>query len=338
MVLSMSITTTPLTIEVIRGPIVESRHRVSAVVADAAGKILHSWGESGRVTYPRSSSKPLQALPTVVSGAAEHFGLGEREVALSCASHSAEPGHTVAVENWLETIGLSDDALECGTHWPIHEDSAFALARSGGEPCAVHNNCSGKHTGFLTLARFRGYDCPNYVSPQHPVQIEIREALERLCGLSLENAPCAIDGCSVPNWGMPLRNFAQGLARLATGESLPQDWQAATKRIRQAMSSQAFYVAGTGRACTKVLELFKGRLICKTGAEGVYAASIPELGVGLALKTEDGTGRAAEVALVAVLAKLGMAPEDSAAWDELREPTIHNRRGLITGKLRCVDF
>lgn len=333
----MPIMTTPLTVEIIRGTIVESRHQVSAVVADASGAILHAWGDPERVTYPRSSSKPLQALPTVVSGAADHFGLSDREVALSCASHNAEPAHTSVVESWLGTIGLSVDALECGPHWPIHEESGFALARNGGAPCALHNNCSGKHSGFLTLAQFRGHDPSNYISPQHPLQVEIRAALERLCDLSLENAPCAIDGCSVPNWGMPLRNFAQGLARLATGEGLPEDWQAASKRIHQTMSSNAFYVAGTGRACTKVMELFKGRLISKGGAEGVNAASVPEQGVGIALKTEDGTGRAAEVALAEVLTKIGMVPDDSVAWDELREPSIRNRRGFVTGKLRCVE-
>ena len=333
----MPITTQPLTVEVIRADLVESRHRISAVVADASGKVLHAWGDPERVTYPRSSSKPLQALPTVVSGAADHFNLSEREVALSCASHNSEPAHTSAVEAWLKRIGLGDDALECGPHWPIHEDSGYALARNGGEPCALHNNCSGKHSGFLTLAQFRGHDPANYISPHHPVQVEIRAALERLCELSLENAPCAIDGCSVPNWGLPLRNFAQGLARLATGETLPEDWQAAAQRIHQAMSANAFYVAGTGRSCTKVMDLFKGRLISKGGAEGVNAASIPELGVGVALKTEDGTGRAAEVALVEVLSQIGMTPDDTAAWDELREPIIRNRRGFVTGKMRCVE-
>ena len=332
----MPITTTPLTVEVMRGDLIESRHPVSAVVTDASGAILHAWGDPERVTYPRSSSKPLQALPTVVSGAANHFNLSEREVALSCASHNSEPAHTSAVESWLNTIGMSVDALECGTHWPIHEDSSYALARSGGEPCALHNNCSGKHSGFLTLAQFRGYDSTNYISPQHPVQVEVRAALEQMCNLSLENAPCAIDGCSVPNWGFPLRNFAQGLARLATGENLPEDWQAACKRIHQSMSANAFYIAGTGRSCTKVMELFKGRLISKGGAEGVNAASIPEQGVGIALKAEDGTGRAAEVALVEVLSIIGMIPDDTAAWDELREPIVRNHRGFVTGKLRCV--
>ena len=321
----------PLVIEVTRGPVVESRHRVHAVVLDANGQVVRQWGDPDYPTFPRSASKPLQALPLILSGAADHWALSPVELALACASHGSEERHITAVSQWLERIDCTEAHLECGQHWPTHEASAYALARRGKTPCALHNNCSGKHSGFLSVARQLKVDPRGYVKQEHPVQQHIQQALEQTMGLDLNQVPVGIDGCSIPTWCVPLQALARGMARFGTGVGLPEDWATAARRLQAAMLAEPYYVAGTGRHCTRVMEAFGEQVVCKGGAEGVYAATVPELGVGLALKVEDGTARAAEVALSTVLDTLGVLPEDPtfSVAQELR-----NRNDLLVGEVR----
>ena len=321
----------PLRIEVLRGSFQESLHLVHAVVTDSSGKVVEGWGDIDFLTFPRSAVKPLQAIPLILSGAEERFQMSTAELAMACSSHGAEPAHLRVVSSWLERIGCEADDLECGSHWPSHEESAHDLARAGSYPVALHNNCSGKHTGFLTLARQRQFDLKGYIQPDHPIQKEIRSILEYMMELDLKDAPMGIDGCSIPTWGVPLRAIARGIARFSTGDQLTKEHQLACKKLRSAMVTEPYFVAGTDRHCTRVMKAFGGSVVCKTGAEGVFAAGVPELGLGIALKAQDGTKRAAEVALSHILHQVGASPKDP---DFTIEQPLYNRNQWMIGSVR----
>ena len=326
----------PMIIEVTRGTMVESRHRADVAIVDAAGKVVRAWGDIEPPVYGRSAIKPLQALPLIESGAADRFGVGVAEIALACASHNGEPRHVELVTAWLARIGCSGADLECGSHAPYQEASVEALVRAGRKPDATYNNCSGKHTGFLSTARHLGEPITGYIRYEHPVQQRILGVLEQMSGLRLGEAPRGIDGCGIPVIGIPLGNMALAMARLADpDEQLPPLRAAAAKRILAAMAAEPFLVAGTGRFCTKVMEIVGTKVVVKTGAEGVYTAALPTLGLGVALKVADGAGRAAEVAVGQVLRELKLltADEEKALADALTPP-IRNRVGRETGRIR----
>ena len=324
----------PLKIEVQRGGYRESLHLVHAVVTDSSGKVVEGWGDIEFLTFPRSAVKPMQAIPLILSGAEERFQMSTKELAMACSSHGAEPSHLRVVSSWLERIGCGVNDLECGSHWPSHEESAYDLARAVSYPVALHNNCSGKHTGFLTLARQRQIDLKGYIHPDHPIQQEIRSILEYMMEIDLRNASVGIDGCSIPTWGIPLKAMAKGFARFATGDQLTKEHKVACEKLLSAMVTEPFYVAGTDRHCTTVMKAFGGSVVCKTGAEGVFAAGIPELGLGIALKAQDGTKRAAEVALSQILHQLGAKPNDP---DFSIEQPLYNRNQWHIGSVRPVD-
>jgi L-asparaginase II len=328
----------PILVEVLRGGLVESRHRGAVAVADAAGRLALSIGDVERPVYPRSAIKALQALPLIESGAADRFGLGTEELALACASHGGESGHVATAERMLARAGLDVSALECGAHWPIHQPSAQALARSGGQAGAVHNNCSGKHSGFLCTACAMGVATAGYVKPEHPVQREVRSVLENLTGAALTPDVYAVDGCSVPTWAMPLAALARGFARFVTGQGLAPERAKAAARLRAACVENPWHVAGTGRFCTEVMQALGARAFVKTGAEGVYCAALPEQGFGIAIKCDDGAGRAAEVATAAVLSRFLTSGEDRAALARFVRPRLRNWNGITVGELRPVGF
>jgi L-asparaginase II len=323
----------PIVVEVTRGGMVESRHRAAVAVVDADGAVVKAWGDVEQPVYGRSALKPLQALPLIESGAADRYGLGDAEIALACASHSGEPRHVELVTRWLGRIGCGVDDLECGSHMPLHETSAEALVLSGHRPDARYNNCSGKHAGFLTTCRHLGEDTRGYIRYEHPVQQRILGVFEQLTGLRLGDAPRGIDGCGIPVIGIPLGHMAMAMARLADPDDhVPPVRAAAAKRVVAAMAGEAFLVAGSGRFCTKVMEVVGAKVALKTGAEGVYTAALPTLGLGVALKVDDGAARAAEVTMGRVLCdlKLLTADEERALADALA-PAIHNRAGRETG-------
>ncbi|NNG04311.1 MAG: asparaginase [Inquilinus sp.] len=325
----------PLLVEVTRGPIAESLHRGVAAIADASGKLLGTWGDVGRPVYPRSAIKSLQAIPLVESGAADAFGLGDEELALACASHGGELAHTERVSAWLERIGCSAADLECGSHAPTCAPAAAALVRAGTEPTPLHNNCSGKHTGFLTTARHLGEPTEGYRLFEHPVQQRVLGALEQMTGQELGAAPRGLDGCSIPTIAIPVEALAFAMARLADPRDLPDRRIDAVLRLRRAWGGQPFYVAGSGRFDTVLMEATGGRVLVKTGAEGVYCACLPELGLGIALKIDDGALRAAQVAVAALLREVGAL--DDAAWKALEpriNPPIETRRGFDAGAVR----
>jgi L-asparaginase II len=328
-------TANPLAVEVTRGGMVESRHRAAVAVVDAAGTVVRAWGDIGRPVYGRSAIKPLQALPLIESGAADRFGVSVPEIALACASHSCEPRHVTAVAAWLARIGLTADDLECGSHLPSEDAAMRAAIRSGAPLTALYNNCSGKHTGFLATAVHLGEPLRGYIRYEHPVQQRILGVLEQTCGLDLGSAPRGVDGCGIPVIGIPLGNLALGMARLADPADLPPSRAAAARRITAAMAAEPFMVAGTGRFCTVVMQALGGKAVIKTGAEGVYCAALPDQGLGVALKVDDGAGRAAEVAMGAILVHLGVIDEDMRRQlADTLTPPVPNRVGLETGRIR----
>lgn len=322
----------PVVIEVTRGPVVESRHEGIAAVVKADGTVVESWGDIEAAILPRSANKPIQAMAFVESGAVERFGLGDEHVALSCASHSGETRHVETVRAWLAKIGLSEADLECGTHAPRLQSSIEALARANTLPTAAFNNCSGKHSGFLSTAVHYGEPTQGYIKYDHPVQRRLRETMSDLCGLDANAFPHGTDGCGIPTLATPLKSLAQAMASMADPSRLSSRRADAANRIRKAMNAEPFMVAGSGRFCTRINEAAPGVIQVKTGAEGVFCGMLPTLGLGIALKVWDGAGRAAEVAMAALLDHLGVLP--AAQREEVLHPPIRNVVGLLVGDMR----
>jgi L-asparaginase II len=294
--------------------------------------MVEAAGDIDREVFPRSAIKPLQALALVESGAAERFAVSERELAVACASHSGEPEHVALVRAWLARLALDPAALECGAHPPLHGPSAQRLAAAGRAPERVHNNCSGKHAGMLTLARHLDAPLAGYSRAEHPVQRLIAEILRDMAGLAALPAP-AIDGCGVPTWPIPLGRLAGALARFACPAALPAGRAEACARVQAAMLAHPQLVAGTDRACAEIMSAARDVLV-KTGAEGVYAACLPRRRLGVVLKVEDGAGRAAPVALLALLRALGALDAGAAATLAGRmQPELRNHAGVVVGRI-----
>jgi L-asparaginase II len=254
------------------------------------------------------------------------------------ASHSGEPGHVTGVERMLGKAGLDVSALRCGAHWPISQPAAQALARAGA-PSALHNNCSGKHAGFLCAACAVGVPRDDYFKPLHPVQREVRAVIENLTGVTLSPQECAIDGCSVPTWAVPLRNLARAFAKFGSGLGLEPQRAKAAARLRAACAQHPWHVAGTGRFCTEIMQRFGARVFVKTGAEGVYCGALPGEGLGIAIKCDDGAGRAAEIVMAALIARFH--PLDAVEQDWLERfvrPTLRNWNGFEVGRMRPTEI
>jgi len=327
----------PILVEVTRGALVESRHRGAVAVADAEGAMVFDLGDVKKPVFPRSAVKALQAVPLIESGAADRYGFGDEELALACASHSGEPAHVAGVERMLAKAGLDQAALSCGTHWPVSQAAAFALARTG-TPSALHNNCSGKHAGFLCVACAGGADHAGYWQPEHPVQREVRAVLEDFTGAALMPDCRAVDGCSVPTWAIPLENLAQAFAKFGTGHGLAGERAKAAARLRAACAQKPWYIAGTGRFCTEIMQLFGARVFVKTGAEGVYCGALPVQGFGIAIKCDDGTGRAAQAIMAALIARfLPLGEDERAALTPFLRPVLRNWNGIEVGAVQVTD-
>lgn len=319
-------------VELWRGGLLESTHRGHAVLCNEAGEVVQAWGDPGRVIFPRSSCKMLQALPLVESGAADAYGLTEAHLALSCASHQGAALHVNMARDWLAGLDLGEPDLRCGSHEPYDRAERDRLICDHEGPCQLHNNCSGKHSGFLTTTKHLKAG-PEYVELDHPLQKAIRAATEEVTGETV--AGYGIDGCSAPNFAMSIAGLARGMAKFATTDGTGTRGRA-MQRLAQAMARYPELVAGEGRACTELMRAMEGRVSIKTGAEAVFVAIIPEKKLGLALKIEDGNSRASEAALVGLLAQLGVL--DAAhpmAQKRLPAPQT-NCRGLTVGELRLA--
>ncbi len=322
----------PVLVEVTRGARVESRHVGAAVVVDADGAVAVSLGHIDQAVYPRSAVKALLALPLVETGAADRLGLADAEIALACSSHTAEAMHVAAAESMLRKAGRSGADLECGVQWPTNSAALRALAASGQPATALHNNCSGKHSGFICLACDRGEDPAGYIQPNHPTMREVTASLADVTGATLDDGNRAVDGCSIPTYAIPLRALALGFARFGTGVGLSPAKAAAAARIRAVITANPIMVAGTGRFDTRIMTALGARAFTKGGAEGVFCAALPELGLGIAVKCDDGAGRAAEVVTATLIQRL--LGTDDPVVESLVRPELRNWNGIAVGELR----
>ncbi len=318
-------------VEVWRGDLLESVHQGHAVICDASGQIVESWGNPAQVIYPRSSCKMIQALPLVESGAAATRRLTPADLALACASHQGAAIHTNRVRDWLAALGLDDAALRCGPQMPDDRPAREGLIKSDTSPCQVHNNCSGKHTGFLTLSQHLGGDA-EYDLIDHPVQQAVKAAFEEVTDET--SVGWARDGCSAPNHTCSLHGLARAMAAFAAAQGKDDTRSRAATALYQAMVTHPDLVAGDKRACTELMQAMQGRAAIKTGAEGVFVAIVPEKQLGVALKIADGTTRAANAAIAALLVRLGVLDPVHPAAQRHMTPLILNRRGFATGVLR----
>ena len=319
-------------VEVWRGEFLESVHAGHAVICDASGGIVEAWGDPDQVILPRSSVKLLQALPLVESGAAEAAGLTGEHLALACASHQGAPMHSERVRDWLGGLGLGEPDLRCGPQLPPDRETREAMIREGEAPCQLHNNCSGKHAGFLTLGQRLGAG-PEYIDPGHPVQKAVRAAFEETTG---EASPgFAIDGCSAPNLACTLSGLARAMARVAAAREDGGARGRAAVRLRRTVVAHPDLVAGEGRTCTALMRAMEGGVAVKTGAEGVFTAILPEQGLGVALKIADGATRASDCAIAALLVRLGVLERDHLATKLYLDAPVLNRRGIETGTIRA---
>ncbi len=314
----------------IRGDLEEGCHRGHAVICDAGGSIVEAWGDPGHLIYPRSSCKMLQALPLVESGAAEAAGLGSEHLALACASHQGADIHHSRVRKWLHGLGLDEPDLRCGSQPPGDPKDRAALREAGEAPDQCHNNCSGKHAGFLTLnSRLDGGS--EYIDVDHPVQIAVRQAFEEMTG---ETSPgFGIDGCSAPNFACSLKGLALAMARMAAPQDLGRARAEASRALVRAMGTHPLLIAGEGRACTELVTAMRGKVVIKTGAEAVFAAILPEQGLGLALKIEDGATRASEAAMAALLVRLGCLERNHPMIEKRANAPLFNRRNIPAARL-----
>jgi L-asparaginase II len=326
----------PVLVEVARGALVESRHVGALAVSDAQGALLLALGDVERPVFPRSAVKGLQALPLVETGAADRYGLTDAEIALSCASHRGEPAHVETARAMLAKAGRDEPCLECGVHWPSNEEVVRDLARRGERPSQLHNNCSGKHSGFVCTACAAGEDPAGYVMPDHPVQRRVRAALAEATGVAMHDRAQGVDGCSIPTYATPLAALARAFARFGTGEGLDATRAQAATRIRKAVAAHPFMVRGTGGFDTVVMGALGEHAFIKTGAEGVYCAAFPGRGLGVALKCADGASRASEVAMAATIAALlDLDKGARGVVGAAARPTLTNWNGIAVGALRA---
>lgn len=318
-------------VELWRNGLLESTHRGHAVICDDTGAVVESWGDPERIIFPRSSCKMLQALPLLESGAADAVGLTDAHIALACASHQGAALHVNMAKRWLADLGLAEPDLRCGAHEPYDREERDRLIIGHEGPCQLHNNCSGKHSGFLTVTQHLKAG-PEYVELDHPLQRAIKSATEEVTGET--SAGYGIDGCSAPNFAMSVTALARGMAAFASARDTGSVRERAMHRLTHSMAAHPELVAGQGRACTELMRAMGGRVAIKTGAEAVFVAIIPEKKLGVALKIEDGNARASEAALVAILTRLGVLDAaDPMAQKRLPAPQI-NCRGTRTGELR----
>ncbi len=318
--------------ELWRGGVLESTHLGHAVICDAQG-IVAQHGNPQAVIFPRSSCKMIQALPLIESGAADARGLSARHLALACASHQGAALHTELTGRWIADLGLSESDLRCGAHEPFDRAERDRLIRTDERPCQIHNNCSGKHAGFLTVNQHLGTGA-DYVEIDHPLQKAIRSATEEVTGTSI--AGWGVDGCSAPNFAMELQGLARAMAAFATAAEGGDRRQSAMARLRDAMIAHPDLVAGEGRACTELMRAAGGRAALKTGAEGVFVAILPEQKRSVALKIMDGASRASEAAITALLVRLGVLDKDHPATARYLTGPLTNRRGLEVAELRLA--
>lgn len=329
----------PILAEAVRGNWVENRHRGAFIIMDGEGAVIASGGDVERPVFPRSAIKSMQALAIFDRHAIERFHHSPEELALACASHHGEDAHVTNVAHFLDRLGLSVSDLECGAHMPTNDKARSALRAAGAAPSALHNNCSGKHSGMLSVALAMGVPTAGYVEREHDVQRAVRAAVEYVIGEGLTEDRCGTDGCSIPTWAAPLRAWANGFARMTTGKGLDGGHSVGAQLLFDAATSHPHLVAGTGHLDTLVMESFKGRVMQKGGAEGVQCGAIRDKGWGYALKCDDGNMAASQAMVAGLLLKYA-DPDTSqrAVLEQFAHQPTRNVRGTLVGEMRSVEF
>lgn len=324
-------------VEVTRGSIEESNHYGDVAVVDSDGNLLWHVGDPNRVMFARSSAKPLQAIPLVESGAADFFQMTNEEIALVCSSHSGEAVHVETISKFLNRIGISSEKLACGLHAPYHLETHQSLLRSGQPITTLHNNCSGKHAGMLAYAKFINADLDHYLDPQHPVQQSILQVVAEMTGVPQTEIVLGTDGCGVPVYALPLKQYAYAYAQLIDPKQLPSPRREAVERIARAMREHPYLVAGENRFCTRLMEACEGDVLGKVGVEGVYCVGVESKKIGICVKIDDGNGRASDTVLVEVLKQLGAVPNTILdTLQEFHHKVLKNHAGTIVGEIHPV--
>ena len=328
----------PVLVDIIRGDMIESRHRGSVAIVDSHGQVELAIGDVLSSVFARSGIKPIQALALVETGAARAFSLGSAQVALACSSHNGATTHVDIVRTWLGKIGCTEDDLECGTSLPWTDEGKQELYATGEAATTAHDNCSGKHTGFLTVCKHLDFSVQGYTRFEHPMQQRLLGVLEQMTGMDLFEAPKAIDGCGIPTIGVPLGNIAFAMARLGDPHDQPEERQEACRRIRTAMAHEPYLVAGKDRFCTRVIGALGQAALVKTGAEGIYCATLTDKKLGVAIKIDDGSRRAAEAVMIRLLQNLDLITDRAKGQLlNLLEPAIQSRAGKMVGLVRIAD-
>jgi len=323
----------PVMVEATRGHYPELRFRGAAAVVDAMGKVIRSWGNIYEPVFGRSALKFIQALPLIENGAADAYHLTPQEIALACASHYGEEVHVKTLESWLQKLGKDERILECGIHQPLGGQKSKSLQ----QPSVLQNACSGKHLGFLTTALHRNELLEGYVLKDHPVQRRVEHVLTEMTGADFVHAPHGTDGCGIPAFAVPLFNIALGMARFADPSHLHYPRQKAIQRILEAIVAHPDMLSGSDGFDTRLIKLTQGHILCKMGAGGVEVGIIPSLGLGIALKIDDGSGKAAEIAFLAILRSLGCLEEDVYELIGPRVPVL-THKGKTVGFLQATNF
>jgi L-asparaginase II len=349
------VTARPL-LEITRGNIVESIHYGSIAVVDSNGKLISSYGDPKMVAFLRSSAKPFQALPFVEHGGVENFGLTQRELSILCASHEGSDLHVQTVEGIQEKVGIDESYLQCGIHLPSDVEAFKSVLLNGRKLTPNRNNCSGKHSGMLAYARMCGLPLENYLDLEHPIQQDILAAFADMCLLRVNEIGLGTDGCSAPNFAVPLYNAALAFARLCDPHELTEARASACRKITSAMTSHPEMVSGYGEFDEQLMRAGEGRIVCKRGAEGYQifgllpgALGHDSPGVGIALKVSDGdasrmsidlahNNRVRPAVTLEILHQLGAlsSKQEQALASFGPERAVKNHRDIVTGRSRPV--
>ena len=326
-----------LLIAVKRGQLIESIHRGDIAIVNAKGEVISSVGDIEKVIFARSSMKPLQTIPIIETGTADHYQFDDGDLALACASHNGEKQHTERAASILSRLDLDVTHLKCGIHPPRQQEAHEDLIRSGGVSTAIHNNCSGKHSGMLATAKHMNENVDDYYKIDHPVQQRIISVISDLTDVPKEDIQIGIDGCGVPVHGIPLWNLALGFARMADPSELEEPRKQSIRRVTDAMMNAPEMVGGTSRFCTDFMKCMDGKMFGKVGAEGVYCVGVPKVGIGIAVKIEDGNSRATSAVVMEVLRQMELIEEQEVkALESYHYPSLLNARKEQVGMLRPI--
>ncbi|KPU27564.1 hypothetical protein TR13x_03225 [Caloranaerobacter sp. TR13] len=321
-----------------RGNIIDLTHIGHIAVVDYTGKILYYYGDPKRVTFARSSAKPIQAIPVLESGAIKEYGITDKEIAIFCASHSGESFHVNAVRSILKKAGLNEEYLQCGSHYPIADYAAEELKSNRLKPENIHCNCSGKHAGMLITAKYYGEDLGSYYKSEHPVQKRIMKTISEICEYDEDEIVTAVDGCGAVVHAMPLYKFAHGFAKLSKPEVFNSDRENVVRKIINAMTQYPEMVGGTNRICTDLMKVCGDRLFAKSGASAYYAIGLKNKGIGIAFKIEDGNSKILSAVVLETLRQLRIITnEELKKLEKYYVLKIKNHKQEIVGETR-IEF